>query len=120
MVKDRTNQVYTELIQYLKDYYPKIYGGTTYPEDLPKLPYVYFFQLDAPTTLTTLSNTEDGVTTSYQVEVYTDTGMNSARKIANDIRTFMITNGFRCTNFMPITRPSNVSRFVARYRRLDV
>ena len=120
MVKDKTNKVYTELIQYLKSIYPKIEGGTTYSETDVHFPYVYFFQLDSPTVLTTLSNTEDGVRNVYQVEVYTDTGTNSARKIASDIRSHMISEGFRCMNFMPIVTPSNVSRFVARYGRLDV
>jgi hypothetical protein len=120
MVKDKTNQVYTELIQYLKSLYPKLNGGTEYPSSEPKLPYLYFFQLDAPTKLDDLSNNEVGVKPIYQVEVYTDTGMNSARKIANDARTFMIENGFRCKNFMPIQVPSNVSRFVGRYERLEV
>ena len=120
MVKDNTNQVYTELIQYLKGIYPQISGGTNYPEKLPSFPYLYFFQIDAPTALTTLSNTEEGIRSAYQIEIYTDTGMNKARKIANDVRLYMISNGFTCRTFMPVNAPSNVSRFVTRFNRLDV
>lgn len=120
MVADKNNQIYTELIQYLKGIYPVLYSGTGYPSSIPKFPYVYFYQLDAPTRLTTLSNTEDGVNLAFQIEVYTDNGMNKARKISNDIRTYMIEDGFKCRTFMPIQDPSNVSRFVGRYERLDV
>lgn len=120
MVKDKTNQVYTELIQYLKGIYPQISSGTNYPEKYPSFPYLYFFQIDAPTALTTLSNTEDGIRSAYQIEVYTDTGMSKARKIANDVRLYMISNGFTCKTFMPANAPSNVSRFITRFNRLDV
>ena len=120
MVKDRTNQVYTELIQYLKSIYSPIFGGMTYSESEPELPFVYFFQMDAPTALTTLSNTEDGIRSAYQIEVYSDNGMNHARKISNDIRAYMIKNGFRCITFRPMQAPSTVNRFLSRYMRLDV
>lgn len=120
MVKDKTNQVYTELLQYLKSIYPKINGGTTYPDKLPSFPYIYFFLLDAPTALTTLSNTEDGIDSAYQIEIYTNTSLNDARKIANDVRAFMISQGFVCKAFNPMQQPSNVSRFVTRFKRLDV
>lgn len=104
----------------LKINYPKIKGGSVYNENKSSFPFVYFFQLDAPTALTTLSNTEDGVNLAFQIEVYTDMGVNYARKIATDIRTFMISEGFLCKNFMPIITGSNVSRFVTRFGRLDV
>lgn len=107
-------------MEYLKDTYPKISGGQNYNENKVKLPYVYFFLGDMPTALDDLSNNEVGVKPMYQIEVYTDQGMNQARKIATDVRTFMIQNGFKCRNFMPIQSTSNVSRFVGRYVRLDV
>lgn len=94
-------------------------GGQTYSEK-SHLPYMHFVLLDAPTKLTTLSNTEDGVNLAFQIDIYTDTGMNMARKISTAIRTYMIEEGFRCRTFMPIIQPTNVSRFVSRYERLDV
>lgn len=120
MVKDKTNKIYTELVQYMKTIYPKLKSGMSYNENEAKFPYIYFFQIDAPTRGTTLSNTEDVVNLVYQIEVYTDMGNNEARKIANEIREHMISEGFRCKNFMPIINGSKVSRFVARYERLDV
>ena len=120
MVTDKNNKIFTELVSYIKDLYPSINYSTGYPENLAKFPAMFFTQIEASTKLTTLSNTEDGVTLAYQIDVYTNDGANKARKIANDIRTFMIDSSFRCINFMPVPQPSNVSRFVARYERLDV
>ena len=120
MVKDKTNQIYTELTQAIKDSFPKLSSGMTYPEKPPTFPYLYFFQIDAPTALRTLSNTEDGVHLAFQIELYSDKGMNDARKIANEVRTYMIGEGFECKAFMPSQVPSNVSRFITRFSRLDV
>ena len=119
MVKDKTNQIYTELVQSLKDEYPKLKSGQVYPDTPPKLPYLYFFQIDAPTVLRTLSNTEDGVNLAFQIEVYSDKDMNDARTIANKVRAYMIGEGFECKTFMPSQQPS-VSRFITRFSRLDV
>ena len=116
MVTDKNNKIYTELMEFLKSEYPKIDGGTK-SEAPPVLPYVYFFQLDARTRL---SNTEDGVTLAFQIEIYSDKGMNDARKIANSVREYMIADGFRCRRFSPDQNSSNVSRFVTRFQRLDV
>ena len=120
MVKDKHNQIYTELYDYMKGLYPSLYAGTSLEDTKTKLPYMYFYQLDAPTRLTTLSNTEDGVNLAFQIEIYTKGGLNQARKMASDVRAFMIEEGFRCRNFLPIQDTSNVSRFVGRYERLDV
>lgn len=120
MVEDKNNKIYTELYDYMKSLYPSLKGGTSLEDTPTKLPYLYFFQLDAPTRLTTLSNTEDGINLAFQIEIYTKGGKNEARKMANDVRAFMIEEGFRCRNFLPIQDTSNVSRFVGRYERLDV
>lgn len=120
MVKDSHNKVYTELMTYLKDLYPKLVGSTEYNESAPSFPYVYFFLVDAPTALTTLSQTEDGVDSSYQIEVYSNKGGNESRKISYSIRAFMVEKGFICRRFRPIERGSAISRFVSIYSRLDV
>ena len=120
MVSDKTNKIYTELIEYIKSIYPDIKSGTTYNENKVEFPYIYFFLVDMPTKLTTLSNTEDGVGLVYQIEVYTDKGADKARKIAYEVRTHMISEGFTCKNFMPVPSATNVSRFVTRFERLDV
>ena len=120
MVSDKHTKIYTELFNYMKSLYPSLKGGTTYDEGSVKLPYMYFFQLDGSTRLTDLSNNEVGINLAFQIEVYTDQGTSQARKMANDIRAHMIQEGFRCRNFMPIINGSKVSRFVARYERLDV
>ena len=120
MVKDNTNKIYTELMEYVKDIYPKIYSGQTYDENKPKLPYIYFYQIDAPTALDDLSNNEVGVKFAYQIEVYTDNGINKAKEIATVVRTYMISIGFKCRNFMPIQTLTNVKRFVGRYEKLEV
>lgn len=119
MVKDKNNEIYTKLLRHIQGLYPAVNGGTAFSEKT-KLPFMHFTQLDGSTKLTTLSNTEDGINLAFQIDVYTNTGMNLARNIANDIRAYMISEGFRCRNFMPIDQPSNVSRFVGRYERLDV
>ena len=120
MVKDKTNQIYTELTQAMRDIYPSLKSGMVYPETEPKCPYLYFFQIDAPTALTTLSNTEDGIDPSYQIELYSDKGMNDARKMANEVRAYMTGEGFKCKRFTPSQTPSNVSRFITIFKRLDV
>ena len=120
MVSDKHNKIYDGLVEYLLGIYPKLYSGTEYDENKPKFPYMYFFQVDAPTRLTTLSNTEDGVNLVFQIEVYSNKGEYEARKIANDIRAYMIQDGFHCRTFMPIKTGSSVSRFVTRFDRLDV
>lgn len=120
MVSDKTNRIFTELLEYLREIYPKVYGGQSYNETNVKLPYVYFFMGDMPTTLVDLSNNEVGVSPMYQIEVYTDKGLNEARKMSMDVRSFMTSNGFRCRTFTPSQLPTNVSRFIGRYERLDV
>ena len=120
MVKDNHNKVYTELMTYLKGLYPNIVGSTVYSEMPPNFPYVFFFLVDAPTALTTLSQTEDGVNTSYQIEVFSDKGSSTTRKISNSVRAFMVNQGFICRRFRPIERGSNISQFVSIYSRLDV
>ena len=118
MVQDKNNKIYTELIEYLREIYPKMYGGQK-SETPTKLPYIYFFQIDGSTRLTTLSNTEDGINLAFQIEVYSGEGRDDARKIANSIREFMIADGFKCRTFMP-DQSSSVSRFITRFERLDV
>ena len=119
MVEDKSNKIYTELLEYMRSIYPSLNGGTTFSEK-SKLPFMHFVLLDAPTKLTTLSNTEDGVNLAIQIDIYSDGGMNLAKKMSYEVRNYMMENGFRCRTFMPIVQPSNVSRFVARYERLDV
>ena len=120
MVSDKTNKIYTELMTYMKEKYPNLRGGQTYNETNVKLPYLYFYLLDSPTGATTLSNTEEAVNLSFQIEIYSDAGNNHARKISLDVKEYMIGEGFICRNFLPIQTASNVSRFVGRYERLDV
>ena len=119
MVDDKSNAIYTKLLRHMQGLYPALKGGTNFDEKV-KLPYMHFQQLDASTRLTTLSNTEDGINLAFQIDVYTNNGMNMARNMANDIRAYMVSDSFRCRTFMPIQQPSNVSRFVGRYERLDV
>lgn len=118
MVKDKNNKIFNDLITYMRTIYPTLKGGEY--QEKPQLPYLYFTQIDGSTRDVTLSNTEVSVNLCFQVEMYTDLGMNMARKMATDVRAYMIENGFRCINFMPMNSFSNVSRFVARYERLDV
>lgn len=120
MVKDKNNQIYTGLMEYMKDIYPKLKSSQTYPDSPPSFPYLYFFQIDSPTALRTLSNTEDGVHLSFQIELYSDKGMNEARKMADDVREYMISEGFECKRHMPSQVPSNSSRFITVFYRLDV
>ena len=120
MVSDKTNKLFTELMNYMRSIYPNVLGGTSYNETKVKLPFVYFFILDEPTRSLTLGNDEAVVNVIYQIEVYTESGQNQTRKMAWDIRNFMIANGFNCRTFMPVQSSSNVSRFVGRYERLDV
>lgn len=119
MVADKNNKIFTKLMDFLKGEYDRVYGGQK-SETAPKLPYVYFFQINGSTKLTTLSNTEDGVNLAFQIEVYSDKGMNDARKIANSIREYMIADGFRCNTFRPDSNSTDVSRFITRFERLDV
>ena len=119
MVSDKNNKIYTELITHMKSLYPTITSSTVLPDTAPKFPFLYFFQIDGSTRGTTLSNTEDVINLAFQIEIYSDKGINLARKISNDVREYMISEGFRCRTFNPIQN-SSVSRFVGRYERLDV
>lgn len=120
MVQDKVNKIYTELMEYMESLYPNIQSGRNYPDKVPQFPYVYFFQMDAPTVKTTLSNTEDVINLAFQIEVYSNKGENLARKISTDIREYMVNDGFFCRTFRPVQSASNISRFVMRYERLDV
>ena len=120
MVADKNNKIYTDLLNYMRGLYPNFYGGTEYNEGNKKFPFLYFTQIDGSTVDVTLSNTEESINLAFQIEVYTDGGTNLARKMSNDVRNYMISEGFHCKNFMPLTTFSNVSRFVGRYERLDV
>lgn len=117
MVKDKTNRIYTDLYNHMKSLYPNLDGGTEYNEKV-KLPFMHFFMIDNPTALTTLSDTEDGTSLSYQIDIYTKD--DKAREMANKVREFMIGESFTCRQFMPFQSSSNVSRFITRFRRLDV
>ena len=119
MVEDKSNKIYTELLNHMKDIYPNLNGGTTFSEKV-KLPYLHFIFVDSSTKATTLSNTEDAVNLAFQVDIYTDAGMNMAKKMAYEVRKYMVGEGFHVRNFLPIVQPTNVSRFVGRYERLDV
>lgn len=107
-------------MNYMKDIYPQIKSGTAYDENKVKLPYLYFFQIDGSTKLMDLSNNEVGVDLAFQIELYSDKGMNEARKMAYDVRAYMEAEGFRCRRFIPSQQLSNVSRFITVFYRLDV
>jgi hypothetical protein len=114
--------IYTELYDYLKTAFPKLKASQNYNSNPQSFPYMYFFQIDGTTAISTLSDTEDGVSLAFQIEFYTNTSMNDARKIANDARNWMIENSFRCAYFNPVPNVTNskVNRFVTRFSRLDV
>lgn len=120
MVKDKHNQIYDDLYSHMKENYPTLKGGTVYNGNDVKFPFLYFYQIDGTTRLTTLSNTEDGINLAFQIEIYTKDGANKAREMANEIRSHMISKGFRCRDFRPLNSDSDVSRFIGRYERLDV
>ncbi len=121
MVTDNFNAYYTKLLTGLQEDYPSLKGGTVYKETPSSFPYLYFKQTDAPTASYNLRNGEEAVSLNLQVEIYSTTGANDARKISNAARAIMTGMGFKCSFFEPVENAdSSVYRIVSRYDRIEV
>lgn len=121
MVKDNTNQYFTDLLKDLQAKYSSLDGGQVYKETPPSFPYMYFRQIDGSTALTTLSNTEDGINFGCEIKFYSKKSVSEARNIANAAKEYMINAGFRCAYFSPVENISDTSiqQFIARFTKLD-
>jgi len=121
MVKDRSNYYYTQLLMSLQDSYPTLKGGTVYNSTPPSFPYMYYKQLDAPTALTTLSGTEDGITLSAEIKIYSKKNINDARNIANVARACLVGKYFHIDMFKPVENvsDSSVYQFVIRCSKTE-
>jgi len=121
MVKDRNNAYYTTLLKTLQSSYSGLKGGTVYSSTPPSFPYMYYKQLNAPTAATTLSGTEDAVTLSAEIKLYSKKSINDVRNIANLARAYLVGEFFRIDEFSPIENvsDSSVYQFVIRCSKLE-
>lgn len=121
MVKDNTNQYYTNLLKHLQSEYSSLQGGQAYKATPPSFPYMYFKQIEGSGALSTLSNTEEGINFCCEIKFYSNKSASEARKIANTAREYMTGAGFRCAYFAPVENvsDSSIQQFVARFTKLD-
>ena len=117
MVKDRTNKYYTELLDLLN-----IKGSQEVMTTPATFPFLYFQTIGMPTAARTLSNTEDAVDVTYQIEVYSNKSKEQAKDLAYKAREYMIGQGFRCSYYQPMENAadSKIRRHVGRYDKLEV
>ena len=82
---------------------------------------MYFTQISGAGRLHTLSNTEEGMYVCYQVELYNKTSINDLRKMANNARVYMFSQGFRTETFRPMDNVSDrkINRFVMTFVKLE-
>lgn len=130
MVKDKTNQYYTELLTHMKsgstDDFPTTYadmtGGSKYTNTPPNFPWMFMKQIGGEGTAYTLSNGEDAINLAYQIEFYEKTSANTCRLMANKAREWWVEQGFRITYFSPMDNISDrtINRFVIRVAKIEV
>ena len=121
MVKDNTNQYYTDLLKHLQTKYTSLQGGQVYKATPLSFPYMYFKQIEGSGALLTLSNTEKGINFGCEIKFYSNKSASEVRNIANAARGYMVSNGFRCTYFSPVENisDSSIQQFIARFTKLD-
>lgn len=121
MVKDNTNQYYTDLLKHLQTEYAGLQGGQVYKAIPPSFPYMYFKQIEGSGALPTLSNTEEGINFGCEIKFYSNKSASEVRNIANTARGYMVSAGFRCAYFSPVENvsDSSIQQFVARFTKLD-
>lgn len=129
MVKDRTNEYYTDLLTYMQsgtseDFpqtYPKLTGGMKYTNTPPSFPWMYMVQIDGRGTAYTLSNGENAVYLAYQIELYEKESLGRCRLMANKCREWLVGSGFQITYFNPVDNVSDrsINRFVIRVAKIE-
>ncbi len=129
MVKDRTNQYYTELLEYMQgtpseefpQTYPKLTGGMKYSNTPPSFPWMYMTQIDGRGTAYTLSNGENAISLAYQIEFYDKESLGRCRLMANKAREWLVGTGFQITYFNPVDNVSDrsINRFVIRVTKFE-
>ena len=122
MIKDPTNKYFDGLSKALKAKYKDITGSQIFKQTPAKFPCFYFKQLDGTTALQTLSQTEDGISVSYEIRLYSTVSAADVRKMANAAREYMIESGFNCIMFQPFENliDGSVYQFIGRFRKIEV
>ena len=126
MVKDRTNQYYTELLTYMRgatEDYPAydMRGGMKYTNTPAHFPWMYLHQIDGSGTAYTLSNGEQAINLAYQLDIFEKVSLGACRDMANKARTWFVDKGFRVIYFNPVDNVNDrsINRFSIRVAKIE-
>lgn len=113
-------RIKTQFSQKLKDRYPDLkFTNSDRAETVPKFPTVYIHEMPgAETGANTEGNTINAVWTSFQIEVTTNTKMNDAKEVMNEVVRIMKTMRFQVIATPEFQNANSTYRRVARFRRM--
>lgn len=113
-------RIKTQFSQKLKDRYPNLkFTNSDRADTVPKFPTVYIHEMSgAETGVNTEGNTINAVLTSFQIEVTTNTKMNDAKEVMNEVVRIMKTMSFQVIATPEFQNTDSVYRRVARFRRM--
>lgn len=118
------SQVYTRIkaqfSQKLKDRYLNLkFTNSDRADTVPKFPTVYIHEMTGAETGEDLQgDTINAVWSSFQIEVTTNTKMNDAKEVMNEVVRIMKTMRFQVISTPEFKNTDSVYRRVARFRRM--
>lgn len=113
-------RIKTQFSKKLKDRYQNLNFTTSDQSDTaPKFPTVYIHEMPGVETGADLQgNTINAVWSSFQIEVTTNTKMNEAKEVMDEVVRIMKTMRFQVTSMPEFQNTDSVYRRVARFRRI--
>ena len=112
-------RIKTQFSQKLKDRYPDLkFTNSNRADTVPKFPTVYIHEMSgAETGANTEGNTNNAVWT-FQIEATTNTKMNDAKEVMNEVVRIMKTMRFQVIATPEFQNTDSTYRRVARFRRM--
>lgn len=113
-------RIKTQFSKKLKDRYPDLkFTNSNRADTAPKFPTVYIHEMSgAEAGANTEGNTINAVWTSFQIEVTTNTKMNDAKEVMNEIVRIMKTMRFQVIGTPEFQNTDSTYRRLARFRRM--
>lgn len=113
-------RIKTQFSQKLKDRYPNLkFTNSDRADTVPKFPTVYIHEMSgAETGVNTEGNTINAVWTSFQIEVTTNTKMNEAKEVMDEVVRIMKSMSFQVIATPEFQNTNSTYRRVARFRRI--
>lgn len=113
-------RIKTQFSKKLKDRYQNLNFTTSDQSDTaPKFPTVYIHEMPGVETGTDLQGDAiNAVWSSFQIEVTTNTKMNEAKEVMDEVVRIMKTMRFQVTSMPEFQNTDSVYRRVARFRRI--